>query len=59
MEKWKNGVNKGCRIEGHLSINKVQGHVFIVPARVNDYLSLNQLRQVYPFTILILTISFM
>ena len=52
LSKWKNGVNKGCRIEGHLSISKVQGHIFIVPARINDYLPLYQLQQIYPFMIL-------
>ncbi|KAM7453302.1 hypothetical protein BLSTO_05955 [Blastocystis sp. subtype 1] len=31
IEKWKNGVEKGCRVEGHLHVSKVQGHMFIIP----------------------------
>lgn len=49
LSKWKNGVEKGCQIEGHLSISKVQGHVYIVPSRLYDHLSLSQLREVYPY----------
>ena len=45
-------MEEGCRIEGHMSISKVQGHMFIVPARINDYLPLHQLQQIYPLIIL-------
>ena len=48
LSKWKEGVSKGCSIEGHLSINKVQGHIYIVPARINDLLTVAQQREIYP-----------
>ncbi|KAM7452888.1 hypothetical protein BLSTO_06371 [Blastocystis sp. subtype 1] len=48
IEKWKNGVEKGCRVEGHLHVSKVQGHMFIIPSHANDLLTAGELRQVYP-----------
>ncbi|CBK24766.2 uncharacterized protein [Blastocystis hominis] len=46
LQKWKNGVERGCRLEGKLSITKVQGHVFIIPGRINDLLSNSEIRQI-------------
>ena len=46
LEKWKNGVERGCRLEGKLSITKVQGHIFIIPGRINDLLSNSEIRQI-------------
>ena len=46
IEKWKNGVEKGCRVEGHLHVSKVQGHMFIIPSHANDLLTAGELRQV-------------
>lgn len=47
LNKWKSGVERGCRLEGVISISKVQGHVFIVPGRISDMLSLAELRSIY------------
>ena len=46
LEKWKNGVERGCRLEGKLSITKVQGHIFIIPGRIDDLLSYSEIRQI-------------
>lgn len=48
LSQWKSGVAKGCSIKGHLSVSKVQGHIYIVPGRISDLLSVSQLRRVYP-----------
>ena len=35
-------MEKGCRIEGYIAVNKVQGHAYIVPSHVNDLVPMNR-----------------
>ncbi|KAK8812717.1 hypothetical protein WA538_004574 [Blastocystis sp. DL] len=42
LKKWETGVEKGCRIEGYIAVNKVQGHAYIVPSHVNDLVPMNR-----------------
>ena len=36
MKQWEGGIEKGCRVEGYIAISKVQGHMYILPSRINE-----------------------
>ena len=46
IKKWNTGVEKGCRVEGYVAVTKVQGHMYIVPSRINDLIPPERLSEV-------------
>lgn len=45
MKQWEDGIEKGCRVEGYIAISKVQGHMYILPSRINELVSPQHLRE--------------
>ena len=39
-------MEKGCRVEGYIAVTKVQGHMYIVPSRVNDLIPPERLSEI-------------
>ncbi len=45
MKQWEGGIEKGCRVEGYIAISKVQGHMYILPSRINELVPPQKLRE--------------
>lgn len=45
MKQWEGGIEKGCRVEGYIAISKVQGHMYILPSRINELVPPQRLRE--------------